>query len=271
MNFRPKLIATDLDGTIVTHDFGISKETIATFTKAHHLGVEIFFVTGRPPRWMVEISDTFDFGSAICGNGAMLYDLRTHQVIEQWLIPVAAQVETVKILRKRIPSVAFAIENHDSFHREATYIPRWDIGLDSIGVVDILSLMTSPTLKILVRCPNYELSSDQMLEIATQEVGHLVNVTHSNPNESLLEISALGVSKGETLAKLANKLGISAADCVSFGDNPNDFSMLSWCGRSYAMSDGHPDGIKYAKALAPASTDHGVSQIIEELLQLPPH
>jgi len=269
VNFRPKLIATDLDGTIVTHDFGISQETIATFTKAHQLGIEIFFVTGRPPRWMVEISETFSFGSAICGNGAMLYDLRTSQVIEQWLIPVEAQVAAVKKLREVIPNVAFAIENHSSFHREATYIPRWDIGLDSVGVPDILSIMTSPTLKILVRCPNYELSSDQMLEIASKEVGDLVNVTHSNPNESLLEISALGVSKGETLAKLAKKLGINSEDCISFGDNPNDFSMLSWCGRSYAMADGHPDGIKYATALAPASTEHGVSQIIEELLQLP--
>ena len=270
MNFRPKLIATDLDGTIVTYNFGISKETIATFTKAHQLGVEIFFVTGRPPRWMVEISETFSFGNAICGNGAMLYDLRTGQVIEQWLIPVAAQIATVNRLREVIPQVAFAIENHDSFQREVTYIPRWDIGLDSLGVADITSVMTSPTLKILVRCPNNELTSDQMLEIASKEIGHLVNVTHSNPNESLLEISALGVSKGETLAKLAKKLGIIADDCVSFGDNPNDFSMLSWCGRSFAMADGHPDGIKYAKALAPASTEHGVSQIIEELLQLPP-
>jgi hydroxymethylpyrimidine pyrophosphatase-like HAD family hydrolase len=157
VNFRPKLIATDLDGTIVTYNFGISKETIATFTKAHQLGVEIFFVTGRPPRWMVEISETFSFGNAICGNGAMLYDLRTGQVIEQWLIPVAAQIATVNRLREVIPQVAFAIENHDAFQREVTYIPMlWrPNGMDlmcfgSIAlVIRLKRLVKNQTMKAL--------------------------------------------------------------------------------------------------------------------------
>jgi HAD superfamily hydrolase (TIGR01484 family) len=73
---RPKLIATDLDGTIVHHDGTITQRTIDAFTRARDLGVHIYFVTGRPPRWMNEIRETFSFGEAICGNGAMLYDLQ---------------------------------------------------------------------------------------------------------------------------------------------------------------------------------------------------
>jgi hydroxymethylpyrimidine pyrophosphatase-like HAD family hydrolase len=72
-----------------------------------------------------------------------------------------------------------------------------------------------------------------------------------------------------TLAKMAGRLGIDAADCVSFGDNPNDFSMLEWCGRSFAMSDGHPDGVKYAKGVAGPCEEDGVAIIIEQLLELP--
>jgi hydroxymethylpyrimidine pyrophosphatase-like HAD family hydrolase len=96
-----------------------------------------------------------------------------------------------------------------------------------------------------------------------------VTVTHSNPHDSLLEISALGVSKGSTLAIMAKRLGISAQDSVAFGDNPNDISMLAWAGRSYAMADGHPDAKIHAKDVAPAHTDDGVAIILEELLQLP--
>ena len=55
MNKRPKLIATDLDGTIVSHKGVISQRTIDVFTRARDLGVHVFFVTGRPPRWMGEI------------------------------------------------------------------------------------------------------------------------------------------------------------------------------------------------------------------------
>ncbi len=266
---RPKLIATDLDGTIVNHDGRISDRTIATFKRAHAEGIEIFFVTGRPPRWMPEIREAFGLGKAICGNGAMLYDLLGDKVLEEWLIDTDAQLETVKRLRKSIPEVSFAVESHSYFHREKAYIPRWDVGLDNVGVHTIEEVIKSPALKMLARCSQQNLSSDEMLDIATVELDGLVTVTHSNPHDSLLEISALGVSKGATLAKMAARLGIDASDCVTFGDNPNDFSMLSWSGRSYAMASGHPDGAKYAKSVAGPCEEDGVAIAIEALLDLP--
>jgi Cof subfamily protein (haloacid dehalogenase superfamily) len=266
---RPKLIATDLDGTIVNHDGRISERTVKAFTKARDLGVEVFFVTGRPPRWMPEIREAFGFGSAICGNGAMLYDLMGDVVLEQWLIEVDAQLETINRLRRDIPEVSFAVESHNYFHREKAYIPRWDVGLDNIGVHTIEEVLTAPALKILARCSQQNLSSDEMLDIALTSLDGLVTVTHSNPHDSLLEISAIGVSKGATLARMAGRLGISAEECVTFGDNPNDFSMLEWAGRSYAMASGHPDGGKYAKSVAGPCEDDGVAIAIEALLDLP--
>ena len=266
---RPKLIASDLDGTIVAHYGDITQRTIDAFKKAHEMGVVIYFVTGRPPRWMPEIKEAFGIGNAICGNGAMLYDLHNDAVLEEWLIPVEAQLETVNLLRKAIPQISFAVESHNYFHREKAYIPRWDVGLDNVGVEKIEEIITSPALKLLARCSQQELSSDEMLAIAKVELDGLVTVTHSNPSDSLLEISALGVSKGLTLAKVAGRLGIDAADCVSFGDNPNDFSMLEWCGRSFAMADGHPEGRLHAKGIAGPCEEDGVAIVIEQLLELP--
>ena len=269
MNSRPKLIATDLDGTIVAHYGEISQRTINVFKQAHEMGIEVFFVTGRPPRWMPEIKDAFGFGNAICGNGAMLYDLMGDKVLEEWLLSVDAQLEVVKRLRSRIPTVSFSVETSTHFHREKAYIPRWDVGLDNLGVDLIEEIMLAPALKLLARCSEQELSSDEMLHIALQELEGIATVTHSNSHDSLLEISALGVSKGETLSKMASRLGIDARDCVAFGDNPNDFSMLRWAGRSYAMADGHPDARDHAKDIAPPLTDDGVARILEELLELP--
>ncbi|CAB5056227.1 unannotated protein [freshwater metagenome] len=269
MSKRPKLIATDLDGTIVRHDGSISARTVEAFTKAHELGIHIFFVTGRPPRWMHEIRDTFGFGEAICGNGAMLYNLQESKVTEEWMLSGEQQIEVAQRLRRAIPPISFAIESHDYYHREKIYVPRWDIGLDNIGVEKIEDAVRGPAFKMLARCSDGEFTSDQMLEIALVELDGLATVTHSNANESLLEISALGVSKGMTLAKVASRLSIDAQDCVSFGDNPNDFSMLSWCGRSYAMADGHPDGVNFATSIARPIKEDGVAIVIEELLQLP--
>ena len=108
-----------------------------------------------------------------------------------------------------------------------------------------------------------------MLAIASKELATLATVTHSNSTDSLLEISALGVSKGATLAKIAARHGLTSADCVTFGDNPNDFSMLSWADRSWAMADGHPDLMKYAKFQTDAHQEDGVAKVIERLLELP--
>ena len=108
-----------------------------------------------------------------------------------------------------------------------------------------------------------------MVEVAHRELSDLVTVTHSTSRDSLIEISALNISKGATLELMAQRLGLTADDCVSFGDNPNDFSMLQWAARSYAMSDGHPDAPSFAKGVAEPCTDDGVAKIIEQLLDLP--
>lgn len=266
---RPKLIGTDLDGTIVRDYTGVSERTVAAFRAAHKAGIEIFFVTGRPPRWMPEIREAFGFGNAICANGAQLYDLMNDRVLEEWLMPIEEQLEVVKRLRAHIPNISFAVEYNDEFHHETAYVPRWDIGVDLQPVPEIEAKIVQPAFKMLARCSNYDMTSDQMLHIAHREVRELATITHSNANESILEISAIGVSKGETLAKMAARAGIGSEDAVTFGDNPNDFSMLRWAARSWAMEDGHPEAKMHSKFVADPHTEDGVAKVIEELLRLP--
>ena len=266
---RPKLIGTDLDGTIVAHYGFISERTKIAFAAANAAGVHIYFVTGRPIRWMKEIAENFNFGLGICGNGAMLYDFKEEKILEEWLFSVEAQLETVKRLRELIPHVTFAVEVDQQFHREKKYVPRWDIGADNVGAEKIEELIKKPALKMLARCAHGEFTSDQMLALASKALVGIATVTHSNSTDSLLEISADGVSKGATLAKMAARHGLTAADCVTFGDNPNDFSMLSWAGRSWAMADGHPDLMKHAKFQTDAHQEDGVAKVIERLLELP--
>ena len=266
---RPKLIGTDLDGTIVAHYGFISERTKIAFTAANAAGIHIYFVTGRPIRWMTEIKENFNFGLGICGNGAMLYDFLNEKILEEWLFSVEAQLETVKRLRAVIPPVTFAVEVNQQFAREKKYVPRWDIGADNVGVDEIEEVITAPALKILARCQNGEFSSDEMLVLASKELAGIATVTHSNSTDSLLEISADGVSKGATLAKMAARHGLTADDCVTFGDNPNDFSMLTWASRSWAMADGHPDLMKHAKYQTDAHQEDGVAKVIERLLELP--
>ena len=267
---RPKLIGTDLDGTIVAHYGFISERTKIAFSAAHEAGIHIYFVTGRPIRWMSEIKENFNFGTGICANGAMLYDFINQKILEQWLFLPESQLETVKRLREVIPLVNFAVEIDEQFHREKDYLARWDVGIDNVGVNKIEEVINKPALKMLARCGDASMSSDEMMSVATKALVGIATVTHSNSTDSLLEISANGVSKGATLSKIAARHGLTGEDCVTFGDNPNDFSMLSWASRSWAMEDGHPYLMKYEKFQTDAHQEDGVAKVIERLLELKP-
>ena len=84
-----RLIATDLDGTIVPHDGSVSARTLAALDAAADSGIRIVFVTGRPPRWMQDIvSDTGHRGVAICANGAYVYDMAADSVVETFAMSV---------------------------------------------------------------------------------------------------------------------------------------------------------------------------------------
>lgn len=267
----PKLIATDLDGTIVPFDGGISARTVNAINGARSKGAIVYFVTGRPPRWLGDVTDAFGLSgvpTTICGNGAFIFDVATNTVIREDLLQTEVALEAVTRLRAHIVDAAFACDLGDDFRREKNYHARWDVGMDPSGVSVIEEAIDRPLLKLLTRCASEALSSDEMLAIAKEWVADLVEVTHSNPEDSLLEISALGVNKGTALARMAASHGFNAADCIAFGDNPNDVPMLKWAGRSWAMATGHRDAKSAANFLASPCDEDGVAEVLEELFSL---
>ena len=258
-----RLIATDLDGTIVHPDGSVSARTMAAFDRAIAEGVRVVFVTGRPPRWMSGVADvTGHRGVAICANGAFVYDMEFEAVTETFAIPPEAAQDASARLKEVLPHPAFAVESLDGFGHDAAYIPRWDV--DPLAVAPVEKLIDRPLAKLLVR--DESLSGDEMLRRARPVLAGLVEVTHSNVNDCLLEISALGVSKATTLAKLAADWGVAQPDVVAFGDMPNDLEMIQWAGRGYAMANSHPEVLTAADHIAPTIQEDGVAQIIEVLL-----
>lgn len=259
-----RLIATDLDGTIVQADGSVSARTLAAFDKALALDVRIVFVTGRPPRWMSEVADaTGHRGVAICANGAYVYDMELEEVSETFAMSPEIGQQAANALRKVLAQPAFAIETLDGFGHESGYRPRWDVD-PMLAVAPIEELLDRPLAKLLVR--DESLSGDEMLRRARPALADLVEVTHSNIKDCLLEISALGVSKATTLAKLSTDWGISRQDVAAFGDMPNDLEMIEWAGHGYAMSNSHPDVLAAAEHVAPTIDEDGVAQVVEQLL-----
>jgi len=259
-----RLVATDLDGTIVHADGSVSPRTLAAFEEATAAGIRVVFVTGRPPRWMAGIAAaTGHHGLAVCANGAYVYDLREGSIVETFAMAADSARQAVDRLRAVMPSSAFGIETADGFGRELAYQARWKVDR-LLAVGPIHDLLVRPVAKLLVR--DESLDGDAMLKLARPVLRNVAEVTHSNVNDCLLEVSALGVSKATTLARLAMSWGISPAEVVAFGDMPNDVDMLRWAGTGYAMANAHPEVLAAVTNVAPTIYQDGVAVVLEALL-----
>ncbi len=260
----PRLVATDLDGTIVRSDGTISDRTVAALARVERAGSALVLVTGRPPRWITSIAEAVAHrGLAICANGALVYDLHTSEVVRTHLISCAVLAETIGRLRALMPDFRFAVEHEDGFVFEAAYkLGGWDAEAYGGRPVPAADLSSRDASKLLAFLPGGD--PDTLMEKVGRVVGELVTVTHST-GRGLLEMSAHGVTKATALAELCSSLEVSAAEVVAFGDMPNDLPMLAWAGRSYAVANAHPDVLAAVRGRTAANDDDGVALVLEEL------
>lgn len=260
-----RLVATDLDGTIVRSDGTVSDRTRSAFAAAEQAGVGVVLVTGRPPRWMHTMADeTGHRGLAILSNGAIVYDLHEERIVEEHPLDPAAAGEVVAALRREIPGLVFAVERGGRFGHEPAWTPRYALPTDVlVGEVD--ELLAEPMVKLLAR--HDELSGDEMVARACAVVGEAATVTHSGVgNTGMLEISGPGVTKASALARLATTLGTGPAGTVAFGDMPNDLPMLAWAGHSVAVANAHAEVRALADEITGSNDEDGVAQVVERLL-----
>ena len=257
----PRLVATDLDGTIVRSDGTVSDRTVAAIAAVEAAGVPFVMVTGRPVRWMADIAGrTGHRGIAICANGALAYDLHTEQVVRSALLTAHAARGVVDALREAIPGIAFAVERLGSgFAHEPTYVPRWDSD-DPKRAAPVEELLTDDVVKLLAR--HEGLDADALLAAAHAAVPAGATLTHSSA-DGLLEMSAEGVSKASGLAAYAQERGVDPSDVIAFGDMPNDLPMLTWAGRGIAVANAHPEVLAVAHAVTASNDDDGVAQVLD--------
>ncbi|MER5638438.1 HAD family hydrolase [Kitasatospora sp. NPDC002227] len=266
---RTRLIATDLDGTLLCDGGTVSDRTAAALAAAEAAGIQVVFVTGRPPRWMQQVSAHIGgHGVAICSNGGAIVDVRRGELLESFPIAEGSVLAIVHALRAALPGVAFAFEHPRGWAREPGYELRmW--GDDAEQAVDPAERLLADgrvagVFKILAKHPS--LDPDTFLTEARRAAGHLAEITRSAP-VAMVEISALGVTKASTLASWCREQGIDRTEVVAFGDMPNDLEMLAWAGHSYAVANAHPEVLAAVTHHTTSNDQDGVATVVEELLK----
>ena len=260
-----RLVATDLDGTLLHTDGTVTARTRAALTGVEDRGVTVVFVTGRPSRWMDDLwQHVGGHGLAVCSNGGIVYDVSAHAVREARPIPVEVGLEVAERLRQEIPGTTFAIERTTGFAKEPEFLERYPLPED-LDEGPLSELFDERAVKLLAR--HEQMDPETFWADVERLVGDVVTTTWSSVG-ALVEISAAGVTKASTLALLCDELGIAAEEVVAFGDMPNDLPMLEWAGTSYAMANGHPSVVDLADRRAPSNEEDGVAAVLEELFDL---
>lgn len=262
----PRLIATDLDGTLLRPDHSVSPRTRAALRRAREAGVVVAAVTARPPRVFEALPDVAGACDvAICANGALVHDLATGRVLRTRALSVPVARKAVDALAAVLPGAHFAAETGFEVVGEAGYVRVDSVGDRSRHVPTVEDVWASAEQIVKILAYSADLHVDAMLAAAAPVAPPEVVVSHSG-GRGLLEISAAGVTKATTLAAHCADLGIAAGEVVAFGDMPNDLPMLHWAGRGYAMGDAHPDVLAAVPRRTAACQDDGVAVVLEELL-----
>jgi Cof subfamily protein (haloacid dehalogenase superfamily) len=258
-----RLVASDLDGTLLRPDETVSERTRRAVAAARDAGITMVLVSGRPPRSIGPLAERVGVGGiAICANGAVLWDLDSGRMVDS--SPLAAEVAArlVHALRQAIPGALFAVELESGFGRE----PGWSDGLQPVRPdaleADALELITGPVTKLLVRQPDLDFA--EVAERARRAVGDDAVVTWAGLR--VVEISAAGVTKAFALERLCRRLGIDAGEVVAVGDMPNDLAMLAWAGTGVAVANAAPEVLEAADEVTAANTDDGVALLLERIL-----
>ena len=265
-DWRPKLIASDMDGTLLRRDDTVSEATLAELERWRADGVPVVLATGRPPRWMTRIREVLGSGTAVCCNGAVLLDLERLEILDE----IALQPDRLRVITDELHAAHadmwFAVEYGFEFRHEPHYRPRWDVDVPGVAPATLEEMVQAPVAKLLVRSET--MPRDEFVELVSRVVGDDATVTNSSA-EALAEISAPGVTKATGLAHVAATHGVEPADIVYFGDMPNDIAAFEWVreagGRAVAMAHAHPDAIAAATDVTLTNEEDGLVAFLRGL------
>ncbi len=265
----PKLIATDLDGTLVRSDDTVSAYAHEVLGRVRAAGIPLVGVTGRGPR-LVELcrQDMPEADYLVLGQGARVIDFTDPAM------PVTLCAETVK--GSEILGVLEALEAVTGplsvmvEARDEPGAPLWGEKHPAWRYPDAVEqraraeALNGPVLKAFAYSPKFE--PDELLAIARELVPE-GGVTITQAGLGYIEICPPGVTKATGLAVIADSLGVDPRDVLVFGDMPNDLPMFGWAGWSrVAVAGAHPEVLMMADEVTLGNDDDGVAVYLDRLL-----
>ena len=287
-----KLIAVDLDGTLLNSYGQISQRNKQAIQSAIQKGLEVVLTSGRSIMSVKNLAEEINANNyKICGNGAMVYNLKNQETIYSNLLNKNKVLQLIKICDEN--SIYYSVYTKDTiitknlnynvlfYNQENANKP--DNKKTHIQIVqDIYNyVLNSPEEEYikLVVCDDNNIIFNSIIKIMkgvkgvdVLDVGHMSRKLIKSGTEEFsieyfyTEINSQNVDKWTAISHLINRLGIKSEEVMAIGDNVNDKTMIENAGLGVAMENSAPYIKEIADIVTANNNEDGVAKIIEETL-----
>ncbi len=263
LTVTPRLIATDLDGTLLRSDLSISPFTRRVLRSLEERAIHVVFVTARPPRWMAPLTEAAGgHGRAICMNGACVYEFATGKSSQIFGFTHDQVACLVTDLRAALPGIAFASERPSGAVFDPSFVSTHPFGPETL-IQPVETARDDVVGKLLARVPG--MPDSEFFNIVDEVVAGRALLAYSGAS-GLAEMTAPGVTKAAALERFALSHGVTAHEVWAFGDMPNDIPMLRWAGRGIAVGNAHAQVLSAADSITGTNDEDGLAHEIVRTL-----
>ncbi|MCC5827892.1 MAG: HAD family phosphatase [Phycisphaeraceae bacterium] len=261
-----RLVAVDLDGTLLRSDKKLSYRVIRAVSSAKAKGVRVVLASARPPRSVREIYDLLRLDTLqINYNGAVIFDPVKEQILIHRPIPVPLARQVVDMAREMEQRLVVHVEVLDRLYTDRddklmqTETSR-AMGVDCLG--PLARVLNRPVTKLMLMGDPAWL--DPIRRAIRQNFHGQLSMAISD--DYLIQVVHPAADKARALQEIAQRYAIPAGQVMALGDAPNDESMLKWAGLGVAMGNAWPRTVKVADCTVPSNDSDGVAYAIEKFI-----
>jgi len=274
-----RLIAIDIDGTLLNPEFRISETDLVTLRRAHAQGIEVILVTGRRHTFALPIAQQLGFDLwLISSNGAVTRSL-AGETFHRDLLPASTCRELVGAMQEFRGQTVLTFDSDDLHGHAGTIvierldeleasIKRWlEKNMQYIQfVVPIENALTSDPVQAMFCGPIVLMQRVlRVLEACGLPIT-VVRTEYPGRDLSIVDVLNAGCSKGHALERWANYRRITREQVMAIGDNYNDIEMLAFAGRPYIMGNASEELRSRGWTLTRSNAESGVSAAVEHVL-----
>lgn len=263
-----KLIALDIDGTLINSKGVITPKTKKSLLSAQEKGHKLVIITGRAHTGALKYAKELEFdkfdGLVSSFNGGKITNFKTGELIVDHTLDINLAKQILKEIDDLGASYIIYKDEFAISNRKNAHFLDFACGVNSLTkkvVSDLTDSLDFAPNKIIMSMPQSEI--DPIAQKLHAKFNGLAELTYSR--KFYYEIMPLNVSKGRALLEIANHYGIDRKDIIAFGDQDNDIEMLTEAGVGVAMKNATTRLLEVADFVAGSNDEDGIAKFLEKI------